>query len=271
MKVGDILRAASDADFWRRVAPSLRIGAPRTAPWPAPPSARLREGGWTKLERVVPAELTARAAAGLHELQNASIPTPALYVFDEAWEIAAGLAPIFAELVGAPARLLPDVWAWLVPSVAGASGWSPHRGVAERGTKVVNVWIALSDVGEESACMHVVPFDRDPFYPNALDRIDVDPSRALALPVPAGSVLAWNASVLHWGGAMTPGAPARLSMSFSIAPEGPLAPGAPPTFSGRVDLVADMLVAYAPVAGVSGPWLEWARLWSGMRAARARR
>jgi hypothetical protein len=119
--------------------------------------------------------------------------------------------------------------------------------------------------------MHVVPFADDPFFPNALDRIDVDPSRALPLPVPRGSLLAWNANVLHWGGAMKPGAPPRASLSFSIrtAPSpGDFTPENPPPFDARVDLVADMLLTYASTAGVAGAWLEWARLWSGMRAVR---
>ena len=117
----------------------------------------------------------------------------------------------------------------------------------------MNVWIALSDVGEESACMHVVPFDRDPHYPNALDRVDVDPALAIPLPVPAGSVLAWNANVLHWGGEMKPGAPPRVSMSFTLRRAALPSSRRAATFEARVDLVADMLVTYhgvgAPVAG----------------------
>ena len=43
-----------------------------------------------------------------------TIPTPFLYVYDEAWSIASKLAPTFDALLDAPARVLPDIWAWYI-------------------------------------------------------------------------------------------------------------------------------------------------------------
>lgn len=271
MNVDEILRAARDPAFWRVQAPSLHIDGPRAAPLPARADvtaerARILASGWARALSVLPRTDTDALAEGLRRLHEANIPTPFAYVFDEAWAVATKLAPVFEALIGAPACVLPDIWAWYVTT--GARGWTPHRGVTERGTSLVNVWISLSDVGEESACMHVVPLERDPFFPNDLERIDVDPSLAIPLPVPAGSVLAWNANVLHWGGEMKPGAPPRASMSFTLRPG---EPSATPTFEERVDLVADMLLTYSDSAKLTGPWLDWARLWSGMRDIRHRR
>lgn len=279
----ELLAKARDVAFWRALAPSLHIGRPPTAPWNVAPDVarervRLLDAGWSRIERIVPAATSEALVSALQSLQNARIPTPCVFVFDEAWDVASGLAHTFAAVLDVEvARVLPDVWAWLVPADAGARGWAPHRGVtmdvrdARGGPTLINAWVALSDVSIESACIHVVPLADDPFFPNALDRIDVDASLALPLPVSRGSLLAWNANVLHWGGEMKPGAPPRASLSFSIrtnpSPHD-FAPENPPPFDARVDLVADMLLTYAPTAGVSGAWLEWARLWSGMRDVR---
>jgi hypothetical protein len=303
MTPAERLRAAADHAFWRSLAPRLHVAEPGGAVpaagtlAPAPELlerevTRLRRDGWASVERVVPAELCARLVAALQCLQDAHIPTPFLYVYDEAWQIAAGLAPTFDALVGGQAWLWPDVWAWLLPARAGVRGWTPHRGVgfdvrdAEGAPTLVNAWVALSDVPLESACMHVVPLGADPHYPHALDRVDVDrnvEAAAVALPVPAGSLLAWNANVLHWGGAMSDHATtARASLSFTVA-RGPGPAGAgrflptdPPAFEARVDLVADMLLTYEAAdrtreESQGSEWLEWAKLAQGMRVMRAPR
>ena len=209
---------------------------------------RLRTAGWARLEGAIASDVTKPLLDGLRCLHDARIPTPFLYVFDEPWALATMLAPTFTTLLGATPRVLPDVWAWYITE---GRGWTPHRGVEDPATQLVNVWVALSDVSVESACMHVVPFGA------------TDP---VPLPVPAGSVLAWNAYVLHWGGEMKPGAPARASLSFTLDPTA--LPERTPSFGERVDLVADMLVLYESSAHVAGPWLEWARLWRGMKEMR---
>ncbi len=264
MTAAEILRAARDPSFWRDKT-KLAIGAGPNAAWSAPPAegerSRLREEGWARIERIVPVDITNALAAGIRALHEANIPTPLVYVFDEPWQLAAGLLPTFDALVGAEAHVVRDIWAWLVP--VGSRGWAPHRGVpddirdAHGGPSVINVWMALTDVTEQSACMNVVPIGR---------------SNSIALPVPAGSLIAWNANVLHWGGAMEAGPP-RISLSFTLQTMGArptLGRGAIPTFEDRLDLAADMLVTYANVAGIAShdAWLEWARLWRGMRNAR---
>jgi hypothetical protein len=278
----EILRAAPDPSFWRRHVPSLHIDQAEPVNWSAAsPGDHAREQlwreGWVDLPRVVPPESVGRLAAGIQCLHDADIPTPFIFVFDEPWKIAMALSPALGALLSAETRVLPDVWAWFVPATAGAHGWAPHRGVTvdvrnEHGAPgLVNVWVALSDVTESSACIHVVPLPQDEHYPDALDRIDVHPGTEVALPISAGGVLVWNANVLHSGGAMKAGAAARLSLSFSFASGGhePLG-SVPPPFATRVDLVADMVVTYCDVAGLEGPWLEWARLWRGMRELRQR-
>lgn len=281
MNVREALTVARDPKFWRGVASHLRVtdharDVPALASRDAIDHSRdsIRARGYGVLDRVVPHDACDALAEGLRSLQNAMIPAPFLFVFDEPWELAQSLGATFDGLLDARARLLRDVWAWRIEATSGARGWKPHRGVAwdvrdARGAPtLLNAWVALTDVGVESACMHLVPLDRDPHFPSVLDRIDVDTSLAVALPVAAGTLLAWNANVLHWGGAMSAGAPARASLSFSIRSTGNEASIDPRAlaFDARVDLVADMIATYANVEAVPEPWNEWARLDLGMRA-----
>lgn len=250
MNLQEVLRSANDPAFWRTLVPFLRIDVDMSVASAIHPAVtseaeRLRTAGWARLERAIPSSVTKPLADALRCLHDANIPTPFLYVFDEPWALATMLAPTWTALLGSVPRVLPDVWAWYLTE---GRGWTAHRGVDDPMTRLVNVWIALTDVGVESACMNVVPLGA---------------SDSIVLPVPAGSMLAWNAYVLHWGGDMEPNAPPRASLSFTLDVDSN--PERTPSFEERVDLVADMLVTYEKSANVGGVWLEWARAWRGFR------
>eukprot|EP00658_Telonema_sp_P-2_P001131 TRINITY_DN10431_c0_g1_i1.p1 TRINITY_DN10431_c0_g1~~TRINITY_DN10431_c0_g1_i1.p1 ORF type:complete len:179 (-),score=40.12 TRINITY_DN10431_c0_g1_i1:244-780(-) len=80
-------------------------------------------------------------------------------------------------------------------------------------TRLMSVWIPLSDTTVENGCMFVVPrpsdpeFDQDTSYTHMLpaqqasDSIQLNfaLSRATALPCKAGSVLGWFGNLIHWG------------------------------------------------------------------------
>jgi hypothetical protein len=115
--------------------------------------------------------------------------------------------------------------------------------------------------------MHAVPLDDDDRYPHALERTDTT-GQAVALPVPAGSVLAWNANVLHWGGECLASAPGpRTSCSFSLVrPDGEgrtrlqtlsaehLGPEA------RVELIARQIMTYGEgQPDVDAAFFAWAQ------------
>ncbi len=284
----DTLRAVRDRAFWTALVPQLHItSTPRALRWAAPSNtdaarASIRERGFASLEKIVPEDVCRALREGLRCLHDANIPTPFLFAFDEAWELAIGLKDTFDALAGGEARVMRDIWAWHIAAPKNADekaarGWKPHRGVSwdvrdARGEPtLLNIWIALSDVGEDSACMHVVPIDRDPHFPGELESDDVDAS-AVALPVPSGSVLAWNANVLHWGGEMRSREP-RASASFSIrtidiAQSERIDP-LTLTLDDRIDIVSDMIATYAVADGVPNEWREWAGLDYGLRAARS--
>jgi len=251
MNLPEISTSAIDAAFWRTLVPFLRIDVDTSVASAIHPAVmseadRLRASGWARLERAIPTSVTKPLADALRCLHDANVPAPFLFVFDEPWALATMLAPTWTALLGATPRVVPDVWAsYLVEG----RGWDLHRGVDDSSTSLVNAWVALSDVGAESACMSVVPFGS---------------TEPIALPVPAGSMLAWSAYVSRSSGGMKPGAPPHASLSFTL--DAASGPERMPSFEERVALVAKVLVAYEKMAGgASGPWLEWAYAWQRFR------
>src|SRR5690606_20624279 len=142
--------------------------------------------------------------------------------------------------------------------------------------ELLNTWVALSDAPVDRACMHFVPFDADPAYPSELARHEAGAGRAA--PIAAGTALAWNANVLHWGGRCAEDAPAaRVSCSFSLARADALddrygwggAIVSPSTLTplDRVDLVASQIDTYGEgQPDVSLEVLTWARAACAFRA-----
>jgi hypothetical protein len=246
-------------------------------------------GGRTSLhdESPVASEDLAVAAAGLvadgyctlptllgaHGLRclNASIdavtahgwPAVFAWVFDATWGVtrAAGVRHLVAATLGEDAKQISHVWVHVV-SGDGGTGWPPHvDGEGGRDGRLgLTIWIALTDAGIDQGCMYVVPRSDAPVMVAA----------ARALPIPAGSALAWNSDVLHWGGARRhAGARRSLSIEFiaqRAAPtpgELPLLPcGAThplPTLAERVRYIAKVLLEYnahEPAMGRFAPLAE---------------
>jgi ectoine hydroxylase-related dioxygenase (phytanoyl-CoA dioxygenase family) len=211
----------------------------------------------------------------LHERQ---LPASFVYAFDEAWAIGDRLRRRISRAVQHDYALVEDVWGFLVPP--GTAGWPAHRGISDvvldrAAPEILNVWVALTDVTVDRACMHAVPLPEDPRYPASLASVDtaVAPHAAItAMPVDAGDALLWNANVLHWGGRCSPSAAgARASCSFTLlradaAAKFPemklLRPLEQLDLQARMDVLARMVLVYGdPERGdVAEGVREWAVL-----------
>lgn len=207
------------------------------------------------------------------------LPGVLAYLFDAMWGLGEGVRTAASDLLAAEYVLASDAWAWSIAPGKGRRGWTPHRGIAHEvfervRPQVINVWVALSDVEIDRACMHVVPLDDDPGYPHALATVEVPEGRAVALPVAAGTALAWNANALHWGGECSPGAKGpRTSCSFTLVREDAvkrIGLGAVSVsdldLPRRLELVADQIAIYGKgQPDVDADFLSWA---AAMRAFR---
>lgn len=286
-EVSRLFANVTRAAFFRELAPELHAGeATSFAPLVISPGAArgaresLDAHGWFSIESLVPAREIANLARAVEALDASAIPTCFLFAYDEAWSLGFAIAAALEAVLGARYGLAPDVWAWLVPPIAGRSGWRAHRGTYEDERrpnacpKVINLWLALSDVTVDTACMHVVPIDRDPHFPGDLRRVDFDDEDVVALPAMAGTLLGWTSNALHFGGPMTARARSpRISLSYTLRDPphtGDLA--AAPSFEARIDLLAQMITLYGDQEGASlRVAREWAELHEQMRALGARR
>ncbi|TWI42511.1 ectoine hydroxylase-related dioxygenase (phytanoyl-CoA dioxygenase family) [Pseudoduganella flava] len=213
--------AASQIGYWRTLHPDLTITGRPLADTPALPvltradvgrlaADTVREGYFHAPQVIAPA-YAARLARVVDNLVRNGIPPVFCLVYDEFWNMFAGLDPLLRALLGEGYRLLPaDIWAWHVAPTEGASGWGPHRDLprldalrADGRPRVVNVWLPLTDAGPDNACMYVLPAHLDPNFPEHVDggRFGLEDWQNIrALPAHAGSALGWNTQVLHWGG-----------------------------------------------------------------------
>ncbi len=230
------LERAVSPDYWRTLAPTLSVAAADSrgpiAIEPPEPARRdeivrrFGSEGYLKLERAVPTSAAAAMLAGVQAVDRAGWPPVFAWVYDELWQIARhpALVDLFSAILGPGYRQTPYLWTHIVARARGESGWAPH--VDNNGdTLRLTVWVALSNATTDEGCMHVVPLDRvlpsssgDWFEKPALAMGDVlallQASRAL--PVLQGSILAWNARVVHWGSARQEAGDPRVSMSMEL-------------------------------------------------------
>lgn len=236
----------------------------------------LRREGFAVVERIAEPVLCAALVRAVEALRARELPAPFVYAFDEVWSIGQTLQERISAVVGHDYRLVEDIWAWHIVPGSGR-GWPAHRGIAyERfdrdAPEIINTWVALTDVTADRACMHAVPLDDDPGYPDALDELDAPLASVRALPVAAGDALFWNANVLHWGGRCSARAAGpRVSCSFTLcradaAARFPdlklLRPLAELDLTARMDALARMVLVYggADRGDVSDVVQEWAAL-----------
>lgn len=257
----------ADELFWRTHFPELSIGgsAPVFPPAQACAEAseldarRMAEDGYFQASSRALAGLAARLAPAVLRLKALGAPVPFLFVFDEAWNAFAALAPALRPFLP-ELRILPDFWVWHVDPAAGESGWDPH---VDKGAYALDregrplsltAWIPLTAATPLNGCIYIVPAGRDPQYGAGLDQ-RTRPfalSDVRALPAEPGEFLVWNQAVLHWGSASSRFADApRISMALEfqrgdVAPfNRPLLdPAAPLPFAARLRLVARQILQY---------------------------
>jgi hypothetical protein len=278
------LRDAHHPAFWRAIAPWLHIDEPppREPPEPKPlapqaPTAPWPTEGYLRLDHLLDPALAASLARAAAALRAHDVHPTFLYVYDEAWQVVDALLPRLAPQLGSSVEPLADVWAWSIDPRTDRGGWPLHRGwyedVRDAGgvPGLVNVWVSLSDASERNACMHVVPLPRDRHYPASMRDLSGLADLGMALPTTAGTALAWNANVAHWGGTCDPTfTEPRISMSFTLrlpshAAILPPLPS-PLAFANRLDLIADQIETYGEKE-LAPDRVErrWARMVAGMR------
>ena len=288
---------ATSPVFWRELVPDLSIDGGGASP----PLMRaefdsllpaLHDEGYVNTPGVFAPAFVARLHEGIRVLHAHGIPPPFAFVYDEYWRIFQSLAPFLVAVLGENYRVLPDLWAWYVQPSNTSAGWTPHRDrprstlAADNRPNSLTVWLPLTDTTPLNGCIYVLPAHLDPDIrrPEATANNKFNfPSETLqnirALPATAGSLLAWNQSLLHWGSrASRLGFAPRCSIALQfqrgeLPPfEKPLLdPTALPPFHDRLGLIGQLIVGFSgflsfqPEIRLLGNALRW-KYWAGRRA-----
>jgi hypothetical protein len=262
------LAEAESQDFWRSLGPSHAATELHTTASPRLPSPdalrdALRHEGYVNVPDVLDPAAVARALSLVLALRERGVPLAFAFVYDALWGLFASLGPFLEDTLGGGYRALPDIWVWHLAADDEARGWGPHR---DRVRPTVDgdgrlasltVWLPLTDATPLNGCMYALPAHRDPCFAR---RVWDGPDGALvpapqdirALPAPAGSLLAWNQNLLHWGGRssrLAEGPRVSVSCEFQRADRSPyntpwLDPATPPDFSLRLGLIGKQLLQY---------------------------
>jgi len=265
-------------DFFRSLVPALSISDRITAePYPLAAPARWSSSGYALLRDVVPGHRVPMLAEAIRALVARGLHPIFAYVFDEFWEPALSVQA-YAQSVLGPCSLLGDGWAWLIPVGDRYGGWSAHRD-CRHDVSMATLWVALTDTDIDSACMHLVPLDRDPAF--TARRLDDDSAtdRGIAIGARAGSALFWDARMLHWGGRSSERAHSpRISVSYTFAANAALGvdarealdPRGSFPFRKRLGAIASMIALYDFREPLPDAITNWGRMFGRRRAADVR-
>jgi len=254
--------------FWRALCPDLRIEAPHSQGGfrlgnVAALMKQLRFEGYVNVSGVVPEKLVARLRGCIAKLHERGIPLAFAFVYDESWQVFQGLAAFIEAALGARYRALPDFWVWHVIPSQGAAGWGPHRDRVQptvdrnNAPHSLTVWVPFTDATPLNGCIYVLPAHLDDCFKrrswSGKDNAEVlAPQNIRALPATAGSMLAWNQGLLHWGGrASRLETVPRSSAAFEFqrGDKAPfnrplLDPKRAPSFQERLGLIGKQILQY---------------------------
>lgn len=216
---------ARDAETWRSMAPMLTIterppDAGATAidgAWAAGPDKfrRLDVEGYLISPPVVDPALIERLREAVTSLVAQGFPPMVAMLYDEIYQLYAGIARAVAPILGEGAvLLLDDCWTFFVPPADPAvSHWTafpPHRDWLGGDARLMSgglptalqAWVAMTDVTPDDSCLYVVPASADRVYRTPERSVADDQFRlqdVRALPVSRGQVVVFSTHLAHWG------------------------------------------------------------------------
>ena len=278
------LAQIESADFWRRINPHLGVtdtpfaDRPTTYEFAARDIARARqqicEEGYLHSGPGVSAADCQALSTAMGRIIEAKHHPMFLAVYDEYWRVLQGIAPLLTPILGQHYRVLGDFWIWCISHQTANKGWRPHRDHQfrqrvtlrdDRTPTVVTVWIPFTDATPLNGCMYLLPLSRDPNFPDRPDAFEASSLQDVrALPAEAGSVLAWNQYVMHWGGAASKWADGpRMSTGIYVqAGDVPLFTDKPVDFDQalpfekRLSLIAANMLLYQNEHRFPAEWVE---------------
>jgi hypothetical protein len=259
---------AESLEFWRELCPELGIESKSAQPKAELGDVkelfqRLRHEGYVNVPGVLEPATVAPLRDCIARLHEQKIPLAFAFVYDQFWQVFQSAARFMETALGSNYRALPDFWVWHVPATDQGMGWGPHRDRVQPTLEPDNsphsltVWLPFTDATPLNGCIYMLPAHLDERFKirkwDGEDNNQVkDPQNIRALPAKAGSFLAWNQGVLHWGGRASRLAEApRASAAFEFqrgdraAFNKPLLdPKRTPPFRERLGLIGKQVIQY---------------------------
>ena len=262
---------AADAEnvaFWRALQPELSIEGTAsndgfTFGDVGALMEQLRFEGYVNAPGVVPEKLVKAMRDCIAMLHERKIPLAFAFVYDEAWQVFQGLATFIEAALGTGYRALPDFWVWHVMAAESATGWGPHRDRVQptldrnNSPHSMTVWVPFTDATPLNGCIYMLPAHLDDRFRQRVwdgegNNQVLAPQNIRALPATAGSLLAWNQAVLHWGGRasrLASGPRSSAAFEFQRGDKAPfnrplLDPKKTPPFPQRLGLVGKQVLQY---------------------------
>jgi hypothetical protein len=262
---------AADAEnvaFWRALQPNLSIEGTASIDGFALGDVaklmdRLRFEGYVNVPDVLPEKLNAAMRDCIATLHGRKIPLAFAFVYDQAWQVFQGLASFIEAALGNGYRALPDFWVWHVEASESAMGWGPHRDRVQptldrnNAPHSMTVWVPFTDATPLNGCIYMLPAHLDDRFKQRVwdgegNNQVLAPQNIRALPATAGSFLAWNQAVLHWGGRasrLAEGPRSSAAFEFQRGDKAPfnrplLDPKRTPAFQQRLGLVGKQVLQY---------------------------
>lgn len=253
---------------WRSLCPELHVEGNLARPVfemgdIADLLREIRIEGYVHVPGVLPEALVVPLRRCVERLYGAGILLPFSFVYDEFWLAYQGASRFVSAVLGDGYRALPDFWTWRVPAEDTAAGWGPHRDRVQPTIEPDNsphsltVWLPLSDATPLNGCMYVLPAHHDERFRTRVfdgpgNNQVTDPQSIRAVPATAGSFLAWNQALLHWGGRGSRlGAAPRISAAFEFQRgdrepynQPLLDPLRLPSFEERLGLIGKQVLQY---------------------------
>jgi len=202
-------QSATSVAYWKNLNPEMPISdLPfRNYPPTTVPEAyieqcfrNLKNEGYFQTPPVIDKSTTARLAATVYNIVSAGFPAVFSFVYDEFWSMIRSIEQIFIPTLGENYLVSPgDMWIWHIDEQGRSTGWGPHRDLLDTSSlrpdgssRLLTVWIPLTDASPLNGCMYLVPTHLDPDYPDNLKErsVGVDTLQSIrALPAASGSLL----------------------------------------------------------------------------------
>ncbi|QLL08435.1 phytanoyl-CoA dioxygenase family protein [Mycobacterium vicinigordonae] len=267
--IGTVLAAQAECrDFWGGLCPDMSIEGEAIARPAAVGETdelflELKREGYVQVPNALPESTIAPIRYAVSTLFQRGIPVAFAFVYDELWLAYQSFSRFLTAVLGEGYWALPDFWVWYVSPSENASGWGPHRDRViptvddDNSPQTLSVWLPFTDAVPLNGCMYVLPAHLDDRFQERRwdgegNNVVLRPQDVRALPATAGSLLAWNQAVLHWGGrgsrmATSP----RISAAFEFQRSdcrpfnSPLLdPTRVPTFNERLGLIGKQVLQY---------------------------